>query len=497
MRSKIKHTVYRFSQLIFLVTLILGQLLFAAPTEVYAASVCKSTPSFTTKLVSSPISGTVIKDAKTAITLTATVSARRTDPDDYYDCDFPVDVKFLALFTDGSSKDFATERVAVHFKSFTTVAEKDYIAKASTTYGALANYGDLRLQTSIFSSTGTSLNQSSAITISLPYEFRRDKTTTTTPPKDPKPITDPGPAATPPKDTTPAQQNQASPGADVAEESIGTFLCVPSKGSSGGKDLYTCINKLYKFTVAFGGIGAVLMLVIAGYMYMSGSSEQIGKAKSMIGTSIWGLAIFIASYAFLRLINPSLVQFKTIQPPLNRDVEELQGLNERNKEYCSSYPNLCKDGAPVGNPSVGNPGDGGVSKDHEDTSCAKSAANCADLKTAGVTCKNNCQAQKILVEKIKQLADKMKPASIIITEAYPATSSHKDGCHATGACVDISINPANEANWIKACQSVPQVSGLNYLNELLNQANNQNIQKACGKLIKGGRGDHLHVFLTE
>ena len=51
-------------------------------------------------------------------------------------------------------------------------------------------------------------------------------------------------------------------GVDEAEESIGKILCIPEKNSDGN-DLYICINRLYKFTLAIGGIGAVTMIVFA------------------------------------------------------------------------------------------------------------------------------------------------------------------------------------------------------------------------------------------
>jgi hypothetical protein len=149
-----------------------------------------------------------------------------------------------------------------------------------------------------------------------------------------------------PDATALAQVTSSAKAPDVAEQSIGSLLCIPDKNNPG-KDLSGCINKLYRFAVAIGGIGAVLMIVIAGYMYITGGAEQIHQAKSMIGTSIWGIVIILASYGFLRMINPTLVEFRSIQPPINTNVAPLKSPEEYGAQWCLDFPNLCEDGKPI------------------------------------------------------------------------------------------------------------------------------------------------------
>src|SRR6185436_8771914 len=68
-------------------------------------------------------------------------------------------------------------------------------------------------------------------------------------------------------------QTAATPG--KAESSIADILCSPSpQGAPAGQDLYRCINKLYRVALVIGSIGAVLMIVVAGYLYISGGHEQ-------------------------------------------------------------------------------------------------------------------------------------------------------------------------------------------------------------------------------
>lgn len=123
-----------------------------------------------------------------------------------------------------------------------------------------------------------------------------------------------------------------------AENSIRALLCTPTDTSngvtstnagnyntsgtttitsnSGGDDLYVCINKLYKFAIAFSVIGAVFMITIAGYLYMAsdGSEESVTKAKEILVSSITALVILFIAFILLREINPELTKFKVIQP---------------------------------------------------------------------------------------------------------------------------------------------------------------------------------------
>lgn len=84
----------------------------------------------------------------------------------------------------------------------------------------------------------------------------------------------------------------------------------------------------YLFNISFGlaGLGAFLMLIYAGFQYLSsaGSPERIKEAKKRILTSFLGLFLVIASYGLLITINPDIVmlimpqleEVEIISPPL-------------------------------------------------------------------------------------------------------------------------------------------------------------------------------------
>lgn len=99
------------------------------------------------------------------------------------------------------------------------------------------------------------------------------------------------------------------------DKSIRDYVCAPAE-KSDGKDLVRCINRLYKFGVTVGALLLVFFVVYTGYLYIVGGQTGKEKAKGVLPNAIVGLVIFLGSYLLLYFINPSLVQFKPIQPPI-------------------------------------------------------------------------------------------------------------------------------------------------------------------------------------
>lgn len=71
------------------------------------------------------------------------------------------------------------------------------------------------------------------------------------------------------------------------------------------------INDAYRWAAIFGGLLAVLMLIYAGYRYMTsyGDPEAISDAKDIVEKSLIGLALLILAAVILQTINP-----KTVDP---------------------------------------------------------------------------------------------------------------------------------------------------------------------------------------
>jgi uncharacterized membrane protein len=94
------------------------------------------------------------------------------------------------------------------------------------------------------------------------------------------------------------------------ESSIAKYLCTP--GATDG--IVGCIKKGYSFILTISIAASVLLLVVAGYLYITGTEQSVQQAKSIISTTIAGLAILLLTYVILRQINPDLVKLKGLEP---------------------------------------------------------------------------------------------------------------------------------------------------------------------------------------
>lgn len=99
------------------------------------------------------------------------------------------------------------------------------------------------------------------------------------------------------------------------DQSIADYLCVPND-SNVGTALFDCIQKAYRFGVAFGAIALVFFFVLAGYAYMTGGETGKEKGKGIFLAALTGMAIILSSYVLLKFINPNLVKIKPLQPPI-------------------------------------------------------------------------------------------------------------------------------------------------------------------------------------
>jgi hypothetical protein len=101
------------------------------------------------------------------------------------------------------------------------------------------------------------------------------------------------------------------------EASIRSYLCTPTdaseKDDGRNSDLYNCVNRLYRFGIAIGAAASVFLFVLAGYLYMTGEQKAIDQAKSIVISTLVGLALLLSTYILLRQINPELIKFKPLQ----------------------------------------------------------------------------------------------------------------------------------------------------------------------------------------
>jgi len=82
--------------------------------------------------------------------------------------------------------------------------------------------------------------------------------------------------------------------------------------------LASCIQKIYLLSLGLGAIVALLMIVLAGYRYMTagGNGAQVESAKDSFESAFIGLIIIFTAFILLSLINPDLVRFKNFDKTL-------------------------------------------------------------------------------------------------------------------------------------------------------------------------------------
>jgi hypothetical protein len=288
-----------------------------------------------------------------------------------------------------------------------------------------------------------------------------------------------------------APKETAAPGA--VEKSITDYLCTPDGEGKGTNALiFNCVNKLYRFSIAFGVSVAILFIIFAGYLYMSGSEKGVSEAKSIIENTAAGLLILFVSFLLLRQINPELTRFKSIQlpqiaPPGN-----------------TVDPNYVPD-APAGEPDSNSDAGNNSSADHTSTSCGakpidpKKRINTANCVNAGtdlhIQCDNNskCNVQKFFGDILVRTAQAYLPNTFKVSDGY--TSGHADGCHGTGACADVG---ALQGKWVELVNAIHSAGGKAQCEDPRANTLATSVMRgaSCDKYLKNGSGPHIHMYVT-
>lgn len=256
------------------------------------------------------------------------------------------------------------------------------------------------------------------------------------------------------------------------QDSITNFLCTPSEPADG-HDLERCINKAYRFGVAFGAIALVFFVVLAGYFYMTGGESGKTKAKGILQNALVGMGLLLGSYVLLSFINPDLVVFRPIQPPIFD---------------AAAFPDCETIG--FGADCVVKGADGST------TVISGGYASCSDglVPVTSITTNgggDDSNVCKTVLEKLKQI-NQAHPFTITQTfnpsGGGPSSSScHKGGNQKTGVCADIV---SKSGDWDSLCSAVKS-AGMVVVNE------SGHSSTACGtaRRFDGTTGNHLHIYL--
>lgn len=78
-------------------------------------------------------------------------------------------------------------------------------------------------------------------------------------------------------------------------------------------------NRIYQFAVVIGISLAVLMIIFAGYKYMSssGDPQSLAEAKEILIGAIVGLILILLTRLILASIDPCLLEFPRSAPDIN------------------------------------------------------------------------------------------------------------------------------------------------------------------------------------
>ncbi len=254
----------------------------------------------------------------------------------------------------------------------------------------------------------------------------------------------------------------------------GTFLCSPSQGAASATDAGKCVNRIYNMSIVVASIAAIVMIVIAGYLYMfsGGREDQTSKAKSLIISSLGGIVILLTGFLLLKQINPNLLLFKGISPtPIQR------------KEWVLPDGTLLySDIQPSGTSPIGDQGNDLKQCPEGRQTIPTSLAN----RAGEVGCKSLIDALGL----VKAQADTIS-VKFTVTDAYGP--NHASLCHIKyGTCADLVPTNQTADSWNRLCKAIKATGRFRILNEYKGGG-----APECGafKQTTLTSGNHLHIIL--
>lgn len=170
----------------------------------------------------------------------------------------------------------------------------------------------------------------------------------------------------------------------------------------------TYVNGAFRFVLGVAGILAVIMIIYAGFTYMTTDAFQKKEAgREIISNAVKGLLLAIGTWIIINTINPKLLQFNLIIPK-------------------PTVPTTANEPLRYGAGSPTCPG-------------------CTTTDNLPVKQGQGNQVTTDMATKLNGLNAALEEQGLgwMITEAYPPTRSHRDPCHTNGTCIDADILGTN------------------------------------------------------
>ncbi len=164
-------------------------------------------------------------------------------------------------------------------------------------------------------------------------------------------------------------------------------LSVPIFGTTEIGDLGQYVNLLYTYAIPIAALIAVLLFMIAGFQYMTAGGDKKGvtQAKERMKNTVIGLILLLSVYAIANFLDPRLVRFTSLRPPLIKEAVliDAQTTCEAMQEYgytiqptsgsCGNKGTIVDDDGVQGN--IANPPDMGDTCTF--SACSESGKACA------------------------------------------------------------------------------------------------------------------------
>jgi hypothetical protein len=238
---------------------------------------------------------------------------------------------------------------------------------------------------------------------------------------------------------------------------------------SSFNDLSSLLGTIYSFGIAAAVVLAVISLIWAGIEKMT-TESYTGKssAKEKINNAFSGLALALASYLILYLINPCLGDFTGSKDCKNAT----PFFFHRKPSFAAIYRN----------PTSG------------DTTLGAYCSDCVNGSSYGLECKDGCQMKESLASKLQNV---LSENNAWVTEGYPPAPgvNHLDQCHNNGSCVDINFkDKATDVEKVKNLYNALTATGLHVVYESTNCKPYQDVGVNC-KLYPTTTGASFHAEL--
>lgn len=72
---------------------------------------------------------------------------------------------------------------------------------------------------------------------------------------------------------------------------------------------------IFRWALLVAGVVAVILMMAGGFLYMTagGNKQRVDQGKERILHALWGLLLLLGSYTILYIINPGLVEFRSLK----------------------------------------------------------------------------------------------------------------------------------------------------------------------------------------